>query len=96
MTEVYSIFIRERNVSHIVTTSNDSGNGSLREAIGLAGNNDFIVFDFPVDDFPVPIPGRLDEKLVRDILSRIWETDDNDGFKDRCMELIVEALEEKD
>ena len=51
----FTVVLRERNLSHIVTSPADSGAGSLREAINLAGNNDFIVFDFPNDDYPVEI-----------------------------------------
>lgn len=54
-TKYFTVFIRNRNVAHIVTSANDSGPGSLREAISLAGNDDMIVFDFPVDEFPVTL-----------------------------------------
>lgn len=54
-TQPFTLFIRERNVTHIVTSSSDSGAGSLREAVSLAGNDDTIVFDFPVDSFPVTL-----------------------------------------
>ena len=60
-TEPYEIFIRERSVAHIVTVieDNEPGDpaivGSLREALALAENNDFIVFDLPVDQFPAII-----------------------------------------
>ncbi|MGZ0707122.1 Ig-like domain-containing protein [Coraliomargarita sp. W4R53] len=55
VTRTLSIVLRERNLSHIVTSAADSGAGTLREAIDNAGNNDFIVFDFPNDAFPVEI-----------------------------------------
>ena len=58
----FTVFIRERNVAHIVSSTGDSGLGSLREAIGFAGNGDMIVFDFPADEFPVTI--ALDSPLV--------------------------------
>jgi VCBS repeat-containing protein len=61
-TKVFTIFIRNRNVAHIVTSAADSGPGSLREAAGLAGNGDTIVFDFPAGDFPVTI--ALDDAIV--------------------------------
>lgn len=54
-TEVFSVFIRERNVAYIVSTTADSGAGSLREAVGLAANNDFIVFEFQPDEYPATI-----------------------------------------
>ncbi len=54
-TEVFTVFIRDRIVSHIVSSSADSGEGSLREAIALAGNGDTIVFNFPTEEFPVTI-----------------------------------------
>lgn len=53
--EQFEIFIRDRNVAHIVTTLADSGAGSLREAVGLAGHGDFVVFDFAVDVYPATI-----------------------------------------
>lgn len=62
--KVFTIFIRDRNVAHIVTSTGDGGDGSLREAIGLAGNGDMIVFDFPADEFPVTI--ALDSPLTID------------------------------
>ncbi|HSP41938.1 MAG TPA: Ig-like domain-containing protein [Luteolibacter sp.] len=61
-TRVFTIFIRNRNVAHIVTSTADSGPGSLREAVGLAGNGDTIVFDYPTDDFPVTI--ALDDTIT--------------------------------
>jgi VCBS repeat-containing protein len=60
-TRFFTIFIRDRNVAHIVTSAGDSGPGTLRNAIDLAGNGDTIVFDFPVDSFPVTIP--LDDEI---------------------------------
>ncbi|WP_269526453.1 Ig-like domain-containing protein [Coraliomargarita parva] len=67
-TKVFEIVIREQSIAHIVTSAADNTPGadpiagSLREAIELAGNNDFIVFDFKVDDYPVTI--RLNSTLV--------------------------------
>jgi len=54
-TKELTIFIRERNVSHIVTSTADAGVGSLRQAVNFAGNGDMIVFDFSVDAFPVTL-----------------------------------------
>jgi len=53
--EPFTLYVRERNVAHIVNSTGDTGPGSLREAVGFAGNGDMIVFDFPVADFPATI-----------------------------------------
>lgn len=51
----FTLYLRERNVAHIVSTTADSGTGSLREAIAFAKTGDFIVFELPVDEYPATI-----------------------------------------
>ncbi|MGJ8649126.1 MAG: Ig-like domain-containing protein [Opitutaceae bacterium] len=57
----FEVFIREQNISHIVTVATDNASGdavipgTLRQALSLAGINDSIVFEFAVEDYPVVI-----------------------------------------
>ncbi len=72
-TTEFTIVIRERSLAHIVTSADDNAEGdpvvpgSLREAFANAGNNDFIVFDFPVDDHPVTIHLERPIEVARNI-----------------------------
>jgi len=72
-TKPYSIVIRQTSVAHIVTSIGDyteletAVDGSLRQALENANNNDFIIFEFEPGDYPAVI--RL--KRVLDVQKNI-------------------------
>ncbi|MGB0259396.1 MAG: choice-of-anchor Q domain-containing protein, partial [Coraliomargarita sp.] len=49
------IWVREKVVAHIVSSTANTGAGSLREAVANANNGDWIVFEFPADAYPATI-----------------------------------------
>ena len=103
----FTIFVREQNVSHIVTVAGDNASdtplipGSLREAMTFVGVNDAIVFEFPAADYPVtihlerPISIERNLKIVGSGVEQLTisgDTDD-DGVGDTSIFIVNPGVE---